>query len=212
MSIQHIINIGGDDNDVYYRYKREQAIIKHEHDSRCTRLINIKKISEQVGTSIDKLLSYLKKKLCMQITNEIIYGNVSVDDIEKYIQAFISENVLCKNCKLPELTCVGITKICKSCGHNQLGVSIKHIENKKDIEDEDDHIYEPPAGDVLVSKFMRHLYAELDKESNATRRPVIRNIIDKCWTKDTRDYDYSKYIIEKYNKTLIANNIPQYIL
>lgn len=206
LSLTNYVNIGGNTNDEFYRYKREQIILKHEHDNRCTRMMNIRKISEQVGTSIDKLLSYLKKKLCMQITNEIIYGNVKAEDIEQYIQTFINDNVLCKQCKLPEVDCIGIMRICRTCGYNQDGIYVsKKIE---DIKEEDIQEYENPIGDILVSKFMRHVYNLMNTNDN----PILRTIINKCWNKDTRNYDYALKIVKEFNNILKTENMEEFVI
>jgi translation initiation factor 5 len=121
------INIGGDKNDKFYRYKRERSNILIVGNK--TKILNLYKISQQlVGNFSDQsprvfnaLVKTLRKKLSLNIKIEektnhvIIQGHISVVQIEEIVQDFIQKYILCPKCKLPEWN--GIT--CTACGYNK---------------------------------------------------------------------------------------------
>lgn len=118
------INIGGDPDDTFYRYKREISQVKYESKNGIqTKWINMDAIFKQLKYSTDQLHSYLKKGLNMNVKDNIIHGNVTVAQIEKILQKFVTEIILCPTCKLPEWN----LQICRACGHS----TGKSLTNKK---------------------------------------------------------------------------------
>ena len=111
------INIGGSENDLFYRYKRDKiTILKENKNGGQTKLVNIDDICKQLNVSVKDLTKYIQKNLAVSnIKNSIIQAQVDVDRIETIINKFVAEFVLCKNCRLPELQ----ENVCKSCGSKQ---------------------------------------------------------------------------------------------
>jgi translation initiation factor 2 beta subunit (eIF-2beta)/eIF-5 len=122
-----MINIGGDKNDKFYRYKRDvvcQLVVGKK-----IKIVNLYKISQQlVGNFSDQaenvfnaLVRTLRKKLSLNIKVEkktnhvIVHGRVFVQTIEDIIEEFTSKYILCPKCNLPEWN--GNT--CTACGHNR---------------------------------------------------------------------------------------------
>jgi len=103
--------------DPNYRYKRDQIII--EKSGQFFNLKNISIIAKDLNIKIDDLVKYLQKKLNQPIiidksSNVYKIKNINgINDIEKFLEQYIVENLVCNKCNLPELK---DTRICSACG------------------------------------------------------------------------------------------------
>lgn len=107
-------NIGGDPNDIYYRYKRDKLVIAHEKSR--TRLTNITQIFKQLKLTSNDVKNFsqgVKKTFGAQFKDDTLNKIETCSNLELYIDKFIETHVLCKKCGLPEL---GEKRICSSCG------------------------------------------------------------------------------------------------
>ncbi len=114
-------NIGGNSNDLSYRYKMPCLKITVEGKGKNIRtvIVNISLISKALRCLPTHITKYLSKVLCTQSHFDKKRGrshfkgvhdiSVLVDHLNNYITLFI----LCQNCKLPELNS---RNICKACG------------------------------------------------------------------------------------------------
>jgi translation initiation factor 2 beta subunit (eIF-2beta)/eIF-5 len=117
------VNIGADNNDPFYRYKRDviQTRTEHKHGVQ-TRLLNLFTIAKQLHVSeVNDLVSALKKTLGVNLTVDrasqscIIQSSVPVSKLESAINRFIEQYILCRKCRLPELQ----DGVCLACGVSQ---------------------------------------------------------------------------------------------
>lgn len=113
------VNIGGDPDDQFYRYKRDVLELRREHKHGVqTRLLNLFTIAKQLHVSVQPLASAIKKTLGVNFTVDkdskqcIIQGAVGVEPLEQAIERYIKRHVLCRKCGLPELR----DDICTACG------------------------------------------------------------------------------------------------
>ena len=121
MSTMSQVNIGGDANDRFYRYKRDviQTRSEHKHGVQ-TRLLNLFAIARQLHVSVEPLVSFIKRRLGLNLTVDraaeycIIQGAISTESLERAIVQFIERHVLCRQCGLPELK----GDQCSACGAN----------------------------------------------------------------------------------------------
>lgn len=100
--------------DPSYRYKRDILVI--EKSGQFFNLKNIVAIAKDLNIKIEDLIKYLQKKINQSIildksTN--IYKIKNNTDVEKYLEQYIVENLVCTKCKLPEVK----EKICSACGN-----------------------------------------------------------------------------------------------
>lgn len=117
-------NIGGDINDVSYRYK--VPIPKIEHKNRKTKITNLSEIANAIKRNPDYISKYFGCELSTvyKYKNDecIINGNHSRQVLDKILDDFINKWVLCSNCELPETDLlVRKNKIyfdCKACGNH----------------------------------------------------------------------------------------------
>lgn len=113
MNIQGINDI----NDLFYRYKMQKMnVIKQKNK---TIIDNFDKVSKDLDRDPKMLCNYFKKKLglAMVFKDGVLStaADIDYDAFEKVLRQFIEEYVLCKSCKLPELTLVDKNAKCKSC-------------------------------------------------------------------------------------------------
>ncbi len=121
------VNIPKSVDDPTYRYKRDKIeIIIQNTQGGLTKLVNIDKIAEQLGSTVENILKFLKKKINTSIIEKngpFIRKVETVDNIENVIEAFIKAEVLCPKCNNPEFSVTEdkktITKTCKACGHTR---------------------------------------------------------------------------------------------
>jgi hypothetical protein len=200
MSSSTLINIGGNIHDPHYRYKREKIKTIFNKDS--TTLINISQISKQLNVEPSQITNYLQKKCGMTIFGFSIRSKVKIneDAIEKQLENFIKDFVLCPKCKLPELK----NGECSAC---QYSSNTNYLE-KIEIDDKDDK--PPPEKDVIISKIMHYLYDLLEEKQNfnETQLAMINKCLDYCWNEESENDPLLK--IKKINSKLIKNNIKEF--
>jgi len=125
-------NIGGDGNDLSYRYKMPKMITKVEGRGNGikTRLVNM----YDVGKALHRDPAYVTKffgcelgaqsKISEKNLEYIVNGNHDTKKFEDLLDVFIDKYVLCPNCKLPE-TDLSVKKesifsTCNACGHRAM--------------------------------------------------------------------------------------------
>lgn len=119
------VNIGGDDHDQNYRYKRDLTKIRYEnHHGVQTVLVNIKTIAKQLQVPVKPIISSIQKKLACKVHDKdgkyTVQTSLTIEQIEKVIQRFIKIFVLCPVCKLPEWD----RESCRACGHQKIKKTI----------------------------------------------------------------------------------------
>ena len=122
------VNIGGDPNDRFYRYKRDVLQIKSEHKHGVqTRLLNLFAVAKQLHVDVKDLAAAIRKRLGLNLTVDrdaeqcVIQGQVAVEQLEDAVERYIAQNVLCRKCGLPELR----HDRCLACGHAIGAISTK---------------------------------------------------------------------------------------
>ena len=96
-----LVNIGNL-TDPFYRYKRPISIITNKSGK--TTIVNLYEIAKALETNPKYILHYIKLNKSVAITNNNeIKSIISKLDIEKLIDTFINEYILCSKCNLPEL-------------------------------------------------------------------------------------------------------------
>ena len=121
------VNIPKSANDPSYRYKRDKIEITIQNtNGGITKLLNIDKIADQLGTTQYDILKFLKKKANTSIIEK--YGpflrkTETVENIENILEDFINKEILCPSCNNPEFTAEIVNKICiktcKACGNSR---------------------------------------------------------------------------------------------
>jgi len=114
-------------NDPTYRYRREMVKIEiYNNNGGMTKLENIDIISNEIGTELQELLKYIKKKINANIVqkNGIFIRKIeNVEQIENVIEEYILAEVLCPKCNNPEFSTEKIKKnkykTCKACGNTR---------------------------------------------------------------------------------------------
>jgi translation initiation factor 2 beta subunit (eIF-2beta)/eIF-5 len=104
-------NIGGDQSDVAYRYRRNELQITYIKNR--TQLDNIELIAKQLHCLVKDITDYFRKKLCTCVKGNMLNGIFQVDDLEMHLDKFIEKYILCPVCHLPELN---NKKQCNACG------------------------------------------------------------------------------------------------
>jgi len=102
-------------SDISYRYKRDTLVTVS--NGQFILIKNIIDIAKDLDIDIGILIKYLQKKsgqpfIFDKSSNTYKIKNGS-NNLEKYLEQFIVENLVCGRCSLPE---VKNTKICASCG------------------------------------------------------------------------------------------------
>jgi len=123
-----MINICGTDpiDDIFYRYKRQKAIVVSNKNT--TIFTNINEISKNLERDPKLLINFLKKYFG---TNMIYKNNTLITtktitslEYDDAINKFIQLNILCNKCNLPEtILSIGKNKTilsCKCCSNIQI--------------------------------------------------------------------------------------------
>ena len=136
------VNIGPTEvmSDSYYRYYREKVKVTAPNKQRQVTITNFATITRQLelepgSERLASFIKYLKKEFGTNVkelkndkknknvvTDLVINGNLTADDIEVKIQAFTEIYVLCpaEQCRKPELAFYieDNTVQCKACGNS----------------------------------------------------------------------------------------------
>jgi translation initiation factor 2 beta subunit (eIF-2beta)/eIF-5 len=193
-----MINIGGTEGDLYYRYKRHKTEIKKVKN--CTMFLNLNIIAQELNIKTEDLSKYLQKALGLSIKGTVINGIVvTVENIEKNIEKYIKSYILCPRCSIPEWD----GQTCKACGHNS-----KVVAEVAEVEEETASTKN--IHDIKISYIMHYLYdILLDTKWQKDQVEMIEKCLEYCWH-DERAND-STYKITKINKNLAKLNIPIYV-
>lgn len=199
-------NIGtGHEDDPYYRYQREVVKLKQvRFNGITTQIVNFKTICAQIKVEPDFLRKHLQKKLGVP---KILYetkqgvaslqGKISADAIEKTLDKFIQQFLICKECKLPKndtlLKGSLLSSPCTACGASS------ERKTRKDASDDialaiNDDLQGGHADtlDTVISLAMKKLYDIPGLESQA--------LIQECW--DCKSFDTWTPIKEKIDKLI----------
>jgi len=123
-----LINIGGDPNDEFYRYKMPpiKTQVTGRGNGIHTHLLNIDEVSNSIGHPKEIIMKFISYELASNLNqkNESLAGNHE-NFIQEKIMDYINNLVLCKKCGNPE-TIYEITgkkkriklfSKCSSCGY-----------------------------------------------------------------------------------------------
>jgi hypothetical protein len=191
------VNIGGDPNDKFYRYKRDKVQIANiNKKGGLVYISNIDVISNQLKASkafIDKLYKHIRKNNNTQMPEMGKFkGSLTISDFEKSLCYMIDRFLLCKQCKLPEWD----GNVCAVCGYstnNKGAVNHAEIEEKK-ISDELNkcdkyHEYrkdktteckiDKEVG-IEVSDLYKQLYNKRDV-CDIEKKKIIYNVLGGIW-------------------------------
>jgi translation initiation factor 2 beta subunit (eIF-2beta)/eIF-5 len=121
------VNIPANVNDPTYRYKRDKIEITIQNtNGGITKLLNIDKISQQLGCDVSDILKFLKKKANTSIIEKngpFLRKTESVIKLEEMLEEFIIKEILCPKCNNPEFTSEKVEKTfiitCKACGNSR---------------------------------------------------------------------------------------------
>ena len=102
----NLINIGGDPNDPFYRYKMEslKTQIVGKGNGIQTILLNIEQVASMIGHPLEiitKYLSYCTGSIWNSSKNSLT-GNQDLTTLQEYISQYITSFVLCGGCGNPE--------------------------------------------------------------------------------------------------------------
>jgi translation initiation factor 2 beta subunit (eIF-2beta)/eIF-5 len=103
--------------DPNYRYQRETIVI--EKSGQFYILKNLASVVKDLDFNINDVVKYLQKKASQPITLDKAINmyklKSSANDIDKFFDQYIVENIVCKKCNLPEIKS---NKICSACSKN----------------------------------------------------------------------------------------------
>lgn len=113
------VNVGGNKDDCFYRYKRDRIKIKYiNKKGGLTQILNMDKVCSDMKVP-DRFVNAFYKKVKKQgyamIKPGVFRGTVNKEVFEKVLEDMINKYVLCKGCKLPEKNWE--KKVCQSCGN-----------------------------------------------------------------------------------------------
>lgn len=101
-------------SDPNYRYMRDSITI--EKSGQFNNLKNINAVANDIDVKVDVLVKYIQKKMGQPVTfdksSNVYKVKSSPGDVEKYIEQYIVEYLVCKKCGLPEVK----DMTCSSCG------------------------------------------------------------------------------------------------
>lgn len=123
------INIGGDKNDLSFRYKMPVLQIKTEGRGNGikTLILNLYDISKSLYTKPEYIAKFFSIEIGCSYKFEspgcaYLNGSHSLLLLSSYLDKFVKMFILCPICSLPELSLFikkgNINIICSSCGHN----------------------------------------------------------------------------------------------
>jgi translation initiation factor 2 beta subunit (eIF-2beta)/eIF-5 len=190
------VNIGGNSNDIFHRYKRDIVCITHTRKKGVQTVVrNLDIIAQQLHVKVSDLQKVIRKKTNTSVTKNIINGCYTVEQIETVINDFVKKYVLCKKCLLPELK----NNVCSSCGFDGIKIkepdTIKEKESTIILDECPKGKEEPNKVETKVVEYINQLYELKDKAG-------ANEMIDLCWriatTEDLTTYSEQ---IEKFIET-----------
>lgn len=130
------LNIGTNQDDVWFRYKMPAPIL--EHQKKNTIFTNFKQVTEALVVDPLWLIQYFSYRFGLLVTYDkksgraTLNGTPSEADLLKCLVEFIKQFVLCPKCKLPEIRWRAKPKLsqikirCEACGHNTVLLAQKN--------------------------------------------------------------------------------------
>lgn len=113
-------------DDRFYRYKMEALEVKREGrgNGAQTAIMNLKNVARDLETPVEAVARHFKFHLGMSGAfrdgRYVFRGHHSVDDLTESLYLYITEIVLCANCRSPETYLGGKRRLkrgCKACGY-----------------------------------------------------------------------------------------------
>jgi translation initiation factor 5 len=121
------LNIGGNSNDKFYRYKMPAITTFHENTNGGTTIItNFETIAKLIYRDTSTLEQYFKKQLSANVRFDakkglMIRKKVTNMDLQELLSKYINNYVLCKSCGNPETEFEKkqnkVIFTCKACGN-----------------------------------------------------------------------------------------------
>lgn len=121
--MDNLLNIGGDSNDKFYRYKMPAIATFHENTNGGTTIItNFEVITKSIDRDVKTLEQYFKKHLSANVRFDakkglMIRKKVTTEDLQEILTKYINNYVLCEECGNPETEKTNKKLTCKACGH-----------------------------------------------------------------------------------------------
>ena len=196
MSNNNLRNIGCDNKDQFFRYKRSSVEISYKNSGKGQTVIdNIKKISHELETKPENLIRYLKKQLNTSLDKDgVIHAKIDKEKIETEIDKYIELYVLCPRCKLPEYHMGS----CNACGYkatnssnsltslNDRNDKMKNYLNSKKESIVQIRVTEPSSPETVAEKKLTnemHLLYDLryNPDTNVETQKTIDFLLDCLW-------------------------------
>jgi uncharacterized Zn finger protein (UPF0148 family) len=183
--MSELINIGGNPNDVNYRYKRNQIDVERvSRNGGMRRIRNLTIIVKQLTTSMALNVSEFENEFYARVKRRGIRvldggwfkGDVVLKDLERIMNDMITEIILCPRCKLPEWD----HRYCKSCGHTKSGKK-KRKQQKEDDEEEEGSVVALPHLSQAVS-ITKQLYDRRSTTHDPKDLALLNQALDLFWT------------------------------
>ena len=118
----NILNIGGQDDDPFYRYKMPAISVAYQRKAGGTTIVNN---TAQICTSLKRDPRVIAKWLSKQLNQPVqvtkgcwqLRSMHNVAELQSKLSDYIKQNVLCRVCGNPETTPHGTAQLdCASCG------------------------------------------------------------------------------------------------
>ena len=124
-----MLNINGDDSDIFYRYKREDLLLRYNQKQGKTLVLNINSIAKDIYRDVSQIKKYFAKTIGTSVNidkekNMVLNGIYDKNTLNRYLQDFINKDVLCQSCDNPETEYINNKLKCRACGY------IKKIDKK----------------------------------------------------------------------------------
>jgi len=134
-------NIGGHQDDPFFRYKMPNITTKVEGSGKMikTFVSNLDILASSLKRQPDVILKYLgyARNVNVNLNKGYISGSHSIADLTRHLHAFISNFVLCAQCGYPEALLSVTSKKqlvhnCNACGHHaQLNIGAGDVAGQK---------------------------------------------------------------------------------
>jgi translation initiation factor 5 len=126
-----MINIGGDVDDKFYRYKMPEVILGAQGAGQIMTFTNIDAVSKALSRDTKLLTKYIGKTLGTKaeykkdtMMTMIQKRDLTKDILQGVVYKFIKQYVLCGGCKNPETiyteTKKGVELSCMACNHTTI--------------------------------------------------------------------------------------------
>jgi len=178
----------GHEDDPFYRYRRSTVQIVYEKKNGCTTCVkNMDTILQQLKGNKTIFQSYLSREVGARVNDDWKFiGKKLPAEVEKSINNFIEEHLLCprKKCRLPEWD--SEKKRCKACGYSKSSKTVAAIVPLQPYIDVVEDLQSCSALDAEMNKVMHRLYDYRDTCMHDTPNyKKVNRLLDKCWMTNT---------------------------